>query len=96
MSTAGKFKYRAAAGKTSVGPKGEPIDEDAVFLLASQTKFVASVAALQAVEQGLIGLDDDVAKHLPELAEQPILTGFDDDGTPVLVQRKKAITLRYA
>lgn len=92
--TTGKFTYSAAAGRTSVAPDAKPIKDDAVFLLASQTKLVTSVAALQAVEQGLVGLDDDVAEIIPELAKQPILTGFEGD-EPVLVERKKAITLRY-
>lgn len=81
-------------GSTSVDENAKPIAEDAVFLLASQTKLVASIAALQAVEQGLIGLDDDVAEHLPELAKQPILKGFDDEKKPILVERKNKITLR--
>lgn len=90
---AGKFTYSATAGHTSVGPEAQPIKKDAVFLLASQTKLVASVAALQAVEQGLIGLDDDVAEIVPELAKQPILKGFEGD-EPILAERKNAITLR--
>lgn len=57
---------------------------------------MTSIAALQIVEKGLFGLDDDVASQLPELAEQPILKGFDDDDKPILVERKKAITLRYS
>lgn len=47
------------------------------------------------MDQGLIGLDDDVAKWLPELTEQKILTGFDNEDKPVLMERKNAITLRY-
>ena len=93
--TPGNFTYHAAAGHTSAGPDVQPIRDDAVFLLASQTKLTTSVAALQAVEQGLIGLDDDVAEFVPELAKQPILTGFDGEDEPVLVERKKAITLRW-
>jgi len=76
-----------------VAPDAEPIKHDAVFLLASQTKLVVSVAALQAVEQGLISLDDDVADLIPELAEQKVLTGFERE-EPVLVERARAITLR--
>ncbi len=63
-------------------------------MLASQTKLLASISALQTVEKGLIGLDEDVAKHLPELAEQPILKGFGEDDKPILEKRETAITLR--
>lgn len=61
------------------------------------TKFVTSLAALQLVEQGKIAIDDPsvIEKHLPELWEQKILTGFDDDGKPQLVDRKNPITLRH-
>lgn len=76
-------------------PEDEPITEDAMFLLASQTKLLASIAALQIVDRGLFGLDDDVSEKLPELAAQPILEGFDEDNKPILVKRENLITLRY-
>lgn len=91
----GTFAYSASAGQTSVAPESQQvIKDDAVFLLASQTKLVTSIAALQAVEQGLIGLDDDVAEIVPQLAEQPVLEGFDEENKPILVERRNAITLR--
>lgn len=65
-------------------------------MLASQSKLLTAIAALKAVELGLIGLDDDVTTHLPELGEKQILTGFDDDDKPILKQRSKPITLRCA
>jgi len=55
---------------------------------------MTSISALQCVEKGLVQLDDDVAKHLPELAELDILTGFDSEGKPKTVKRKNPITLR--
>ena len=90
----GSFTYKHATGYNVLGDE-KPITEDAVFLLASQTKLLTSIAALQVVENGLIGLDDDVAGQLPELAEQPILKGFDDKDEPILEKRKNTITLRY-
>ena len=64
-------------------------------MLASQTKLLTAVAALQIVERGLIAFDDDVEELLPELAEQQVLTGFDEDDKPVLVARTEKITFRY-
>jgi CubicO group peptidase (beta-lactamase class C family) len=61
-------------------------------MLASQTKLLTAIAALKVVEQGLIGLDDDVCPHLPELAQAPIITAFKD--SPVFEKRKNPITLR--
>lgn len=78
-----------------VYPADEPILEDAEFLLASQTKFLTSLAALQCVERGLLGLDDDVSGKLPELGAQKIFQGFDEDNKPKLVERKDPLTLKY-
>lgn len=59
------------------------VESDALFRYASCTKAVASVAALQLVEQGRISLDDEVATHLPEFGKLQILEGFDGD-QPIL------------
>ena len=76
-------------------PRQVPIKEDALFMLASQTKLLTAIASLQAVEQGLIGLDDDVSPHLPELAKHKVLTGFDEEtDKPILKDRENPITLR--
>ena len=92
--SSGSFTYKHAVGQNIIGNE-TPIKEDAVFALASQTKLLTTIAALQIVEKGLWGLDDDVASQLPELAEQPILKGFDDNDKPILEKRKNTITLRY-
>ncbi|KAI6838777.1 beta-lactamase family protein [Hortaea werneckii] len=70
----GSFTYKHAVGKHD-HPKDQPVQEDAMFLLASMTKLLTSIAALQLVEAGLIKLDDDVSKILPEVGQQKILKG---------------------
>ncbi|KAI0142459.1 beta-lactamase/transpeptidase-like protein [Hypoxylon sp. NC0597] len=62
--------------------------------LASLSKLVTTVAALQVVERGLITLDEDVLPFLPLLAKQEILTGFADNGEPITRKRRNPITLR--
>jgi CubicO group peptidase (beta-lactamase class C family) len=47
---------------------GEPMREDALALWLSSTKPVAAIAVAQLWEQGALGLDDAVARHLPEFA----------------------------
>jgi len=42
--------------------------DDTVFRIYSMTKAVTSVALMSLVEEGLIALDDPVAKHIPEWA----------------------------
>ncbi|QIW94736.1 hypothetical protein AMS68_000254 [Peltaster fructicola] len=86
------FKYHA--GFVSKHPGARPVKEDDIFQLASQTKLVTSIAALQLVERGMIKLDDNVEHLIPELAAQPILTGFDDDDKPITKKRQNTITLR--
>jgi CubicO group peptidase (beta-lactamase class C family) len=65
---------------------------DRTFFLASCTKLIAAIAALQSVERGLITLDEPVDQYLPELASQPII---DMDGSEIKLRpATKSITLR--
>lgn len=48
--------------------RGVALGEDTVFRIYSMTKPVTSVALMQFVEEGVIALDDPVAKHIPEWA----------------------------
>lgn len=65
------------------------ITTEHIFRIYSMTKLVTSIAALQCVENGLIGLDDDLADVLPEMCKIPILS----DGK--LIEPKNKITLRH-
>ena len=71
---------------------------DATMWLASCTRLIDTVAAMQCVEKGLLSLDGDVATILLELKELEILSGFEkgSDGRekPVLVENTQPITLR--
>lgn len=49
---------------------------------------------MQCVEKGLLTLDGDISEICPEFKGVQILTGFDDDGKPVLVDNDNPITLR--
>ncbi len=55
------------------------VNSDTIFRYASCTKAIASVAALQLIEQGRISLDDDVATYLPEFGKLQVLDGVADD-----------------
>ena len=71
------------------------MEMDNVMLIASCTKLMTSIAAMQCIERGLATLDTDVAEVLPELAAQGILTAFDEDtGEPIIEKRRNAITFR--
>ena len=49
-----------------------PMEPDAIFRMASSSKPVAGVAAMIAVEDGLISVTDPVAKYLPEFADMQV------------------------
>ena len=56
---------------------GRSLEIDALFRIASMTKAITSVAAMQLIEQGRLGLDDAAEKHLPQLAGLSVLESFD-------------------
>ncbi len=68
--------YQGAFGVADVAT-GRPVAKDSMFRIASMTKPITSVALMQLVEQGKIGLDDPASKYLPELAELKVFESFD-------------------
>ena len=72
-----------------------PMELDTICQIASMTKALVSVAAMQLVEQGRLTLDGPIGDVLPELADPQVLEGFDADGTPVLRPAARPITLRH-
>lgn len=69
--------------------------EDTTFWIASCTKLLTTIAAMQCVEKGQLTLDGDVSSILPEWKSPQILTGFDKDtGEPQITQATNKITLR--
>jgi methyl acetate hydrolase len=84
----GAFGKRTAQGNAAMTP-------DTVFWLASMTKAITSVAAMQLVEQGKLTLDTDMASILPDLAGRQVLEGFDATEAPKLRPVRRPITLRH-
>jgi methyl acetate hydrolase len=76
--------YEGAAGQATA---------DTVFSIASMTKPLTSVAALQLVERGLLSLDQEVADVLPAHAKLEVLDGFDGE-TPRLRPAASRATVR--
>ena len=60
----GETVHEAVLGLADV-ERGAALKGDAVFRIYSMTKPVTSVALMTLVEEGLIALDDPVAKHIP-------------------------------
>ncbi len=68
--------YSGAFG-VAQGSPARPMTIDAIFRIASMTKALTSVAAMQLAEQKRIALDDPVSKYLPAFANLSVLTSFD-------------------
>lgn len=78
VGTRDRVLYERAAGRLSVGG-GEPARPDTMVWLASMTKAITSVAALQLVERRSLQLEQPVASILPAFGELEVLEGFDGD-----------------
>jgi methyl acetate hydrolase len=74
---------------------GPAMTRDTVFRIASMTKAVTSVAAMQLVERGKLKLEEPVPDIDPALSKPQVLEGFDAAGTPILRPAKRPITLRH-
>ena len=85
--------YEGAFGKRTAGGDAA-MSLDTVFFLASMTKAVTCVAAMQQVERGNIDLDEPIGRIVPELADPHVLDGFDASGAPILRAARRPITLR--
>ncbi|HMD62667.1 MAG TPA: serine hydrolase domain-containing protein [Stellaceae bacterium] len=90
----GGILYEGAFGWRDLA-NGPAMTRDTVFRIASMTKAVTSVAALQLVEQGKLQLDEPIGNVLPELVTPRVLEGFDSSGAPRLRPAKRPITLRH-
>jgi methyl acetate hydrolase len=80
------------ARKLSAGPA---MTSDTVFRIASMTKAVTSVAAMQLVEQGKLKLDEPVPGFDQALTAPQVLDGFDASGSPRLRPATRPITLKH-
>jgi len=85
---------QVAVGRQSLD-EAAPMLVDSVFWVASMTKAITTVAALQLVEQGKLSLDGPIGEVLPDLAEPVVLEGFSDAGEPVLRKARTKLTLKH-
>lgn len=76
----GKIIYESEVG-WSDSTRTEPYRKDHLFRMASMTKPIVSVAAMQLVEAGKLKLDDPVGKYIPSFMETELLTDFNPNDT---------------
>lgn len=73
----------------------KPLQKDAIFRIASQTKAITSVAVMQLVESGRILLDDALSKYIPAFKKPGVLDKFNKaDTTFTTLPAKREITIR--
>jgi CubicO group peptidase (beta-lactamase class C family) len=73
----GEVVHQALLGQQDP-ERGVPLAEDTVFRIYSMTKPVTSVALMSLVEEGLIALDDPVARHIPEFKDLGVFSAGVD------------------
>jgi CubicO group peptidase (beta-lactamase class C family) len=88
----GKIAYFEAFGHRDLEAR-DPMRQDTVFRIASQTKALVSVAAMILMEEGKLALSDEVGRHIPEFAETTVFIP-GDAGAGRTVEAARPITLR--
>lgn len=86
--------FSAAFGERIKGA-GTAMTADTVVWIASMTKALTGLAAMQLMERGLLDLNAPASRILPELGKVQVLQGFDTTGEPVLRAPTRPITLRH-
>jgi CubicO group peptidase (beta-lactamase class C family) len=85
--------YQGAYGRRHI-ESGPAMTPDTVFRIASMTKAITSVAAMQLVEEGRLSLDAPVPDiGEPALNAPQVLAGFDAAGVPMLRPARGPIRL---
>ena len=92
VTPAGETVHMAVGQRSSSDPA--PLALDTQFWVASMTKAIVAVVALQLVDEGRLGLDAAVGEWLPELRSPRVLVGFSADGRPSYRPARKPVTLR--
>jgi methyl acetate hydrolase len=86
--------YEGAFGRRGLDQEAA-MTPDTVVWIASMTKAVTTVAAMQQVEEGKLSLDAPIGAVVPELARPQVLEGFAADGAPRLRPARRPVTLRH-
>ena len=73
LARRGELVHHTVLGMADI-ERGTPLADDAVYRIYSMTKPVTCVALMTLVEEGLIALDDPVAKHIPAFADLAVFT----------------------
>lgn len=73
--------------------KGQALEKNAIFRIASQTKAIVSVGVMMLQEEGKLLISDPVGDYIPEFKETTVAIPLEDGGYEV-VKANRPITIR--
>jgi len=73
----------------------KPMQDDAIFTIASMTKPITAVAAMMLYEEGYFNLNTPVWNFIPGFKNLKVCVGVSDDGSLILTNLKQEITFRH-
>jgi len=88
----GRVAYLESVGFRDM-ESGSPMQEEAIFRIASQTKALVSVGIMILQEQGLLLITDPLGKYLPEFRATTVAEPGENGGYEI-VDAKRPITIR--
>lgn len=65
-----------------------------IIMLFAATELITIVCAMQLIESGKIKLEDSAKLYVPEISNLRVLTGFDQEGSPITRPTIKDITIK--
>ncbi len=91
----GKIIYHSAKGFSDV-EKNNPMSNDAIFRIASQSKAITATAVMMLWEEGKFRLDDPISNYIPEFKDAQVMQNFRiADTTFTTIPSEKEITIRH-
>jgi methyl acetate hydrolase len=88
--------YVGSSGFRNIEDASTKVDNESILAFFSCTKAVTTTALLQLLEKGLIkSIDDPVENYVPDIKDIKVLKGFDEFGSPILVDPKTKTTIRH-
>ena len=88
----GEIAYFQTFGKRDI-EAGHPLEKNAIFRIASQTKAIVSVGIMMLQEEGKLLISDPLGKYIPEFQETTVAVAKEEGGYEI-VKAHRPITIR--
>ncbi|KJD33103.1 beta-lactamase [Tamlana nanhaiensis] len=91
----GKIVYFKSFGMAD-NAENKPLENDAIFRIASQTKAITSTAVMMLWEEGKFNLNDPISKYIPEFGKAQLLDTFNEaDSSYTTKPAENQITIKH-